>query len=231
MDYALKTQEMNTRLLQQTSQTWIDGFRYQVKLSQGMAQVFFGQWGNALASMTPVALPVERQSRSEVTEESATNGVQKVSEPAAKDAQKDIEVAEKAEKKAETQLAEKVARETRKAEEAAEETQKKTERAAESAQKSAEPATEETQKSTEVAAKDAQETQKSTEIAAKDAQKNTETAAFPIDGYDEMNVGEVSERLDGLSVEALKRVRKYEKRNKDRGSLRKEIKQKIKTTS
>jgi outer membrane biosynthesis protein TonB len=228
MDYALKTQEMNTRLLQQTSQAWIDGFRYQVKLSQGMAQVFFGQWGNALASMTPVALPVERQSRSEVTEESATNGVQKVSEPAAKDAQKDIEIAEK---KAETQQAEKVARETRKAEEAAEETQKKTEIAAESAQKSAEPATEETQKSTEVAAKDAQETQKSTEIAAKDAQKNTETAAFPIDGYDEMNVGEVSERLNGLSIDELKRVRKYEKRNKDRGSLRKEMKQKIKTTS
>jgi hypothetical protein len=96
---------------------------------------------------------------------------------------------------------------------------------------SAEPATEETQKSTEVAAKDAQETQKSTEIAAKYAQKNTETAAFPIDGYDEMNVGEVSERLDGLSVEELKRVRKYKKRNKDRGSLRKEMKQKIKTTS
>jgi hypothetical protein len=228
MDYALKTQEMNTRLLQQTSQAWIDGFRYQVKLSQGMAQVFFGQWGNALASMTPVALPVERQSRSEVTEESATNGVQKVSEPAAKDAQKDIEIAEK---KAETQQAEKVARETRKAEEAAEETQKKTEIAAESAQKSAEPATEETQKSTEVAAKDAQETQKSTEIAAKDAQKKAETAAFPIEGYDEMNVGEVSERLEGLSVEELKRVRKYEKRNKDRGSLRKEMKQKTKTTS
>jgi hypothetical protein len=240
MDYALKTQEMNSRLLQQTSQAWIDGFRYQVKLSQGMAQVFFGQWGNGLASMTPVALPVERQSRSEITEEPATNGVQEVSEPAAKDAQKDIEIAEKAErqkaekkaeKKAETQQAEKVARETRKAEEAAEAPQKKTEIAAESAQKSAEPAAEETQKSTEVAAKDAQETQRSTEIAAKDAQKNTETAAFPIDGYDEMNVGEVSERLDGLSVDELKRVRKYEKGNKDRGTLRKEMEQKTETTS
>jgi primosomal protein N' len=213
MDYALKTQEMNSRLLQQTSQAWIDGFRYQVKLSQGMAQVFFGQWGNALASMTPVALPVERQSRSEITEEPATNGVQEVSEPAAKDAQKDIEIAEKAEK----QKAEKVARETQKAEQAAEETQKKTEIAAESAQKSAEPA--------------AEETQKSTEVAAKDAQKNTETAAFPIDGYDEMNVGEVSERLNGLSVDELKRVRKYEKGNKDRGTLRKEMEQKTETTS
>ena len=213
MAYALKTQELNTRLLQQTSQAWIDGFRYQVKLSQGMAQAFFGQWRNALASMTPVALPVERQSRSEVAEEPATNGVQKVSEPAAKDVQ-DIEIAEKvarekkkatevaakdtqkkAEKKAETQQAEKVARETRKAEEAAEETQKKT------------------------------------EIATKDAQKNTETAAFPIEGYDEMNVGEVSERLNGLSEAELKRVGEYEKDNKDRVTLRKELEQKTETTS
>ena len=60
MDYALKAQEINTKLLQQTTQAWIDGFRYQAKLSQGMVQVFFGQWGNALASMprtTPVVEP------------------------------------------------------------------------------------------------------------------------------------------------------------------------------
>jgi hypothetical protein len=154
MDYALKAQEINTKLLQQTTQAWIDGFRYQAKLSQGMAQAFFGQWGNALASMprtTPVELPVQRQSRSEVTGEPATNGAQK---------------------------------------------------------------------STEIAAKD-----------AKGAQKNTETATFPIEGYDEMNVGEVSERLDGLSVDELKRVRKYEKANKNRGTLRKEMKQRIKSTS
>ena len=154
MDYALKAQEINTKLLQQTTQAWIDGFRYQAKLSQGMAQAFFGQWGNALASMprtTPVELPVQRQSRSEVTGEPATNGAQKVTEIAAKD--------------------------------------------------------------------------------AKGAQKNTETATFPIEGYDEMNVGEVSERLDGLSVDELKRVRKYEKANKNRGTLRKEMKQRIKSTS
>ena len=185
MDYALKAQEINTKLLQQTSQAWIDGFRYQAKLSQGMAQVFFGQWGNALASMprtTPVELPVQRQSRSEVTGEPATNGAQKVTETAAKDDQKNIAIAVN-----------------------------------DDAPKSSEPA--------------AEETQKSTEIAAKDAQKNTETATFPIEGYDEMNVDEVSERLDGLSVDELKRVRKYEKDNKNRWSLRKEMKQMIKTTS
>src|SRR5215203_1913272 len=162
MDYALKAQEINTKLLQQTAQAWIDGFRYQAKLSQGMAQVFFGQWENALASMprtTPVELPVQRQSRSEVTGEPATNGAQMVTETAAKDAQKN------------------------------------------------------------------------TEIAAKDVQKNTETATFPIEGYDEMNLDEVSKRLGGLSVDELKRVRKYEKDNKNRRTLRKEMKRKIKSTS
>jgi hypothetical protein len=228
MDYALKAQEINTKLLQQTTQTWIDGFRYQAKLSQGMVQVFFGQWENALASMprtTPVELPVQRHSRSEVTGEPATNGAQKVTETAAKDDhQKNTEIAAKddAQKKAEkaaqqTQQAEKVAKDTQKAEKAAQQTQKATETAAKSAQKSSEPA--------------AEETQKSTEIAAKDAQKNTETATLPIEGYDEMNVGEVSERLGGLSVDELKRVRKYEKDNKNRGTLRKEMKRKIKTTS
>jgi hypothetical protein len=172
MDYALRAQEINTELLRRTSQAWIEGFRYQARLSQGMAQAFFEQWGNAFASTTHVERPAQEQSRSEVTEPTS-NG----------------------------------------------------------AQKSTEPAAEETRKSTEVAAQDAQETRKSTEIAAEDAEKNTDTAAFPIDGYDEMNVDEVSERLDGLSADELKRVRKYEKRNKDRGSLRKEMKQKIEATS
>src|SRR5215207_2302963 len=194
MDYALKAQEINTKLLQQTAQAWIDGFRYQAKLSQGMAQVFFGQWENALASMprtTPVELPVQRQSRSEVTGEPATNGAQMNTETAAKD-----DAQKKAEKAAEqTQQAEKVAKDTQKAEKAA------------------------------------KQTQKATETAAKSAQKSSEPATFPIEGYDEMNVGEVSERLDGLSVDELKRVRKYEKDNKDRGTLRKEMKQKIKSTS
>ncbi len=180
MDYALRAQEVNTEILRRTSQAWIEGFRYQARLSRGMAQMFFGQWGAAFKSMPHVDLPGQEQS-GPVGIEPATNGAQKVTEPAAKDVQKDIEIADKAEK----QKAEKVAREKKKA----------------------------------------------AEVAAKDAQKNTETAAFPVDGYDEMNVGEVSERLDGLSANELKRVRKYEKDNKDRGSLRKEINQKIKTTS
>ncbi len=234
MDYALKAQEMNTRLLQRTSQAWIEGFRYQAKLSQGMAQVFFGQRGNAFASTAHVELPVQEQSRSEVPE-LATDGAQKVTEAAAKDARKNTEIAAKDTQKAEAQKAEKVAKEAQKAEKAAKEEQKaekdakaeKAEKVAKDTRK-AEKAAEETQKATETAAKSAQN---STEPAAEKTQKSTGAATFPIEGYDEMNVGEVSERLDGLSADELKRVGKYEEDNKDRGSLRKEMKQKIKTTS
>jgi VCBS repeat-containing protein len=179
MDYALKAQEINTELLRRTSQAWIEGFRYQAMISQGMAQAFFGQWGNASVSTTNVERPARERSSSEVAEPS-THGTYGDTEVPAEEAWQKLE-----EEKAEKQ------------------------RAAEAAEV----------------------TQEAIEIAAKDAQKNTETATFPIEGYDEMNVGEVSERLDGLSVDELKRVGKYEKHNKNRRSLRKEMKQKIKTTS
>ena len=235
MDYALKAQEMNTRLLQRTSQAWIEGFRYQARLSQGMAQVFFGQRGNAFASTAHAELPVQEQSRSKKVTEPATDGAQKVTEAAAKDARKNTEIAAKDTQKAEAQKAEKVAKEAEKAEKAAKEEQKsekdakaeKAEKVAKDTRK-AEKAAEETQKATETAARSAQN---STEPAAEKTQKGTGAATFPIEGYDEMNVGEVSERLDGLSADELKRVGKYEKDNKDRGTLRKEMKQKIKTTS
>jgi VCBS repeat-containing protein len=179
MDYALKAQEINTELLRRTSQAWIEGFRYQAMISQGMAQAFFGQWGNASVSTTNVERPARERSSSEVAEPS-THGTYGDTEVPAEEAWQKLE-----EEKAEKQ------------------------RAAEAAEV----------------------TQEAIEIAAKDAQKNTETATFPIEGYDEMNVSEVSERLDGLSVDELKRVGKYEKHNKNRRSLRKEMKQKIKTTS
>jgi hypothetical protein len=52
--------------------------------------------------------------------------------------------------------------------------------------------------------------------------------SFPIEGYDEMNVGEISGRLDGLSEEELKRVRDYERRNKNRDTLIEQLDRKIK---
>jgi hypothetical protein len=54
---------------------------------------------------------------------------------------------------------------------------------------------------------------------------------FPIAGYDDMNVAEISDKLDGLSKEQLKRVREYEKRNKDRETLIEQIDRKIKAVT
>lgn len=42
------------------------------------------------------------------------------------------------------------------------------------------------------------------------AERAAEVAVFPIEGYDKMNVEEVSGHLDGLSVEELQLVRDYE---------------------
>ncbi len=55
--------------------------------------------------------------------------------------------------------------------------------------------------------------------------------SFPIEGYDDLNVDEVSGRLDGLSVDELRTIRDYERRNKDRGTLLQEIERKIEAAS
>ncbi len=44
-------------------------------------------------------------------------------------------------------------------------------------------------------------------------------ATFPITGYDEKNVDEISARLDVLSAEQIRHLRAYEKANKNRQSL------------
>ena len=59
------------------------------------------------------------------------------------------------------------------------------------------------------------------------AERAAEAAVFPIEGYDEMNVEEVSERLDGLSVEELQLVRDYEETNKKRETLLERMDRKI----
>jgi hypothetical protein len=52
-------------------------------------------------------------------------------------------------------------------------------------------------------------------------------AVFPIEGYDELNVEEVSGRLEGLSVEELQLVRDYEELNKKRETLLGQMDRKI----
>src|SRR5215217_3600057 len=51
------------------------------------------------------------------------------------------------------------------------------------------------------------------------AQEDLRSAQFPIEGYDELTVEEVSARLDALSTEDLREVRDYEERNKNRETV------------
>jgi hypothetical protein len=53
----------------------------------------------------------------------------------------------------------------------------------------------------------------------------------PIKDYDELSVDEVTEHLDGLSVEEIGEVKAYERRNKNRESLIKRMDQKMNASS
>lgn len=59
------------------------------------------------------------------------------------------------------------------------------------------------------------------------AERAAEAVVFPIEGYDEMNVEEISKRLDGLSVEELQLVRDYEELNKKRETLLEQMDRKV----
>ena len=60
---------------------------------------------------------------------------------------------------------------------------------------------------------------------AKRARKNAKDV--PINGYDELSVGEVEKKLKGLSKDDVKTVRSYEKNNKNRKSLLQRIDRKL----
>jgi signal transduction histidine kinase len=63
------------------------------------------------------------------------------------------------------------------------------------------------------------------------AKEGLRDAKFPIEGYDELNVEEVSARLDALSSEELREVRDYEERNKNRETVLEQLDRKIRGSS
>jgi hypothetical protein len=89
-----------------------------------------------------------------------------------------------------------------------------------------------------------QKTARDTQGTARDIQKTTaeetarviDTAAptngsMPIAGYDEKSVGEITARLDTLTSDQLERLKDYERRNKNRETLIREIDRRIGATS
>ena len=63
------------------------------------------------------------------------------------------------------------------------------------------------------------------------AEQAAEAVVFPIEDYDELNVEEVSGRLDYLSVEELQLVRDYEELNEKRKTLLEQMDRKIRSAS
>jgi hypothetical protein len=95
-----------------------------------------------------------------------------------------------------------------------------------------------TQKTVQQTVQDTQrtawDTQKSTaEVTARVIQTTAPptNVSLPIAGYDEKSVGEISARLDTLTVDQLERLKDYERRNKNRETLIREIDRRIRSTS
>ena len=63
------------------------------------------------------------------------------------------------------------------------------------------------------------------------AQEGLRSAQFPLEGYDELTVEEISGRLGGLSAEELRVVRDYEERNKNRDTILEQLDRKIRSSS
>src|SRR5829696_2094542 len=59
------------------------------------------------------------------------------------------------------------------------------------------------------------------------AQEGVRGARFPIEGYDELTVDEVSDRLGGLSADELRVVRDHEERNKNRETVLEQLDRRI----
>jgi uncharacterized membrane protein len=63
------------------------------------------------------------------------------------------------------------------------------------------------------------------------AKEGLRDAQFPIEGYDELTVEEVSARLGALSVEDLREVRDYEERTKNRETVLEQLDRRIRSSS
>jgi hypothetical protein len=63
------------------------------------------------------------------------------------------------------------------------------------------------------------------------AQENLRDAQFPIGGYDELTVEEISGRIGALSGEDLREVRDYEERNKNRDTILEQLDRRIRSGS
>ena len=63
------------------------------------------------------------------------------------------------------------------------------------------------------------------------ARKGLQDAGFPIENYDDLNAGDISKGVGGLSVEEIRVVRDYEERNKNRDTVLEQLDRRIRSGS
>jgi hypothetical protein len=84
----------------------------------------------------------------------------------------------------------------------------------------------------EEATEQTEEVLRRTEGATREVELRTSVlGALETDNYDALTVAEITEKLDDLSADELKKLREFEKRNKDRESLVERIDRKIRANS
>src|SRR5918993_1574539 len=69
------------------------------------------------------------------------------------------------------------------------------------------------------------------EIPLSYAQEGLRSAQFPIEGYDELTVEEISGRIGNLSIDDLRMVRDYEECNKSRETVLEQLDRRIRSGS
>src|SRR5919112_1106618 len=92
---------------------------------------------------------------------------------------------------------------------------------------------EEAKRSTEQAESRAEEAERRAEEAERGSSEADSQGGddLPLADYDLLNIRQISERLDELSVEEIRRLRDYEVRNKDRSTLVNRLNSRIEVSS
>src|SRR5919112_347845 len=146
-------------------------------------------------------------------------------------AQRRAEQAERSTREAEGR-AEKAEGRAEEAESRAEQAERSTEEAQRRADKAEERA-EEAERRAEEAERQVEQTQRRAEEAERSSSEGESQGGddLPLVEYDSLNIRQISERLDELSVEEIRRLRDYEVRNKDRSTLVNRLNSRIEVSS
>jgi|SRR5215204_578388 len=222
----LRTQAEGTR---QVTRQLADQQRRAQQATREFTQVSTNTYMNLLDSISSFYQGGTTRAQRRAAEEAERHA-----EEAEKRAQESERSTEEAQRRAEqaekrTEEAERSTREAEGRAEKAEERAEEAERRAEEAERQVE----QTQRRSEEAERRAEEAERRAEEAERSSSEGESQGGddLPLADYDALNIRQISERLDELSVEEIRRLRDYEVRNKDRSTLVNRLNSRIEVSS